>query len=268
MGAIAVIGLTALGGWWISFRTPPNSPNTVDCEHRLLLSAIVTDAVASVQGSETAFSKLKDNMGRFDSILLAKKNGPPKFYPLVENLEIQWKLIKMEIDIILTNGKIAVSLSNFAPLLDSALTHLNTLSDEIAKSLANNRADSRQGYLANKQLQLGEQIANDLQRIRIENSLNTAATADRLGRNVSLFGQNLRIMREGGQGVKRVTIPEVANKLADLAELFKALEAETARLIERSPELIKLKNAAQKITEQSDALAKSSSELFGECNKK
>ena len=42
--------------------------------------------------------------------------GRPKFYPLVENVETQWKLIKMEIDIILTNGAVAVSLSNFAPL--------------------------------------------------------------------------------------------------------------------------------------------------------
>ena len=270
MVVIAVIGLIALGGWqfWEKFGVTPNgdgtvtSLNTVDCEHRLLLSTLVTDAIASVQGLETAFTKLKDKRDRFDRILLKKKNELPKFYPLIENVEIQWKLIKMEIDIILTNREIAVTFGNFLPLLNSSITNINMLSNDIAKSLANNRADSRQRSLANKQLELGEQIANDLQ------NPNTAVAADRLKRNVSLFGQNLRIMREGGQSIKRVTIPESANKLSDLAEFFKTLEPEIVRLIERSPGLIKLKNASQKITEQSDILVKLSSELFGECNKK
>ncbi len=62
-----------------------------------------------------------------------------------------------EIDTILAGQESVMSLNNFVPLLETPLTQMITLSDEIAKSLANNRGDARQVYLATNQLQLGQQ---------------------------------------------------------------------------------------------------------------
>ncbi|MBK8752785.1 MAG: hypothetical protein IPL99_14540 [Candidatus Competibacteraceae bacterium] len=55
-------------------------------------------------------------------------------------------------------GGSVVSVSNFVPLLESSLTRMIALSDDIAKSLANNRVDPRQVYLATNQLLLGQRI--------------------------------------------------------------------------------------------------------------
>ncbi|HCB14875.1 MAG TPA: chemotaxis protein, partial [Gammaproteobacteria bacterium] len=232
-------------------------------EQRLLSRAIVTEALEAARGKESAFIRLKDSRDRFELILNGQQKGSDTLglspvqegvRPALEELTNRWKPIRDEIDSILAGREPVVSVNNFVPLLESSLTQMNNLSDEIAKSLASNRGDPRQVYQATKQLQLGEQIVIDLKRILSEGGLGAATAADRFSRNVNLFGRILRGMREGGQGIDRVTIPDSASKLADLTELFKTLEAETNRIIQKAPELVKVQNAAQGIADKGDGL--------------
>jgi twitching motility protein PilJ len=80
----------------------------------------------------------------------------------------------------------------------------------------------------------------------------------------TLFGRVLRGMRDGDSrlGVDRVSLPDSAGKLADLAERFKSLEAETARIADRAPELVKVQNAVQSISEKGDALLEATTKLL------
>ncbi|MDS4031619.1 MAG: methyl-accepting chemotaxis protein [Candidatus Contendobacter sp.] len=240
-------------------------------EQRLLSRAIVTEALEAARGKETAFAKLKDSRDRFEQKLSDQKNGsaalglppaPPAVRPVLDELEKFWKPVRAEIDIILAGRDPVVSVSNLVPLLESSLTQMNTLSDEIAKSLANNRVDSRQVYQATKQLQLGEQITSDLKRMLSEGGLSAANAADRFGRNVNLFSQVLRGMRDGGVGAERVNIPDSAKKLTDLTDLFKQLETETDRIREKAPELVKVQNAAVGIANKGDALLDATTRLI------
>ena len=100
-----------------------------------------------------------------------------------------------------------MAVSNFVPLLESSLTQIITLSDEIAKNLANNRIDAKQVYFATNQLLLGQRIESDLKRMLSEGGAGVAAAADRFGRNVNLFGRVLRGMRDGDPrlGIDRVS---------------------------------------------------------------
>jgi twitching motility protein PilJ len=242
-------------------------------EQRLLSRAIVTEALEAARGKEAAFAKIKDSRDRFEQALSDEKNGnaslglppsPEAIQPYLATLDSRWKPIRTEIDTILAGRDPVVSVSNFVPLLESSLTQMITLSDDIAKSLANNRVDPRQVYLATNQLLLGQRIESDLKRMLTEGGLSAAAAADRFSRNVSLFGRVLKGMREGDSrlGVDRVTISDSAGKLSDLAELFKSLEAETARIVEKSPELVKVQSAALSITDKGDALLEATTKLL------
>jgi twitching motility protein PilJ len=240
-------------------------------EQRLLSRAIVTEALEAARGKETAFARLEDSRNRFEQALNDQKNGsaalglapaPPATRAALDELENRWKPVRAEADTILAGREPVISVGNFVPLLESSLTQMNTLSDEIAKSLANNRVDTRQVYQATRQLQLGEQIMGDLKRMLSEGGLGAANAADRFGRNVNLFGQVLRGMRDGGAGIERVNIPDSARKLTELTELFKSLETETARIVEKSPELVKVQNAAQGIANKGDALLEATSRLL------
>ncbi len=241
-------------------------------EQRLLSRALVTEALESARGKATAFDKLKNSRDHFEQALIAQKSGnaslglppaPETIQPQLGLLENNWKVARTEIDVILAGRDPVVSVSNVVPLLESSLTLMITLSDDIAKSLSNNRVDPRQVYLATNQLLLAQQIESDLKRMLSEGGLSAAAAADRFSRNVSLFGRVLKGMREGDSrlGVDRVTISDSASKLGDLAERFKALETETVRIVEKSPELVKVQSAAQGLADKGDALLESATKL-------
>ncbi len=237
-------------------------------EQRLLSRAAVTEALEAARGKEGAFERLKNTRDRFEQILKDQRSSSsalsPTVSPVLDGLDNRWKPMRGEIDVILAGRESVVSVNNFLPLLESSLTQMITLSDEVAKSLANNRIDPRQVYLATNQLLLGQRIESDLKRMLTEGGLSAAAAADRFSRNVSLFGRVLKGMREGDSrmGVERVTLPDSAGKLANLADLFKSLEAETARIIEKAPELVKVQNAAQGVAEKGDALLEAATRLL------
>ncbi|HRD64590.1 MAG TPA: methyl-accepting chemotaxis protein [Candidatus Competibacter sp.] len=242
-------------------------------EQRFLSRALVTEALEAARGKEAAFAKLKEDRDRFEQALNDQKSGnsalglspsPEVVRPQLDQLENGWKTIKAEIDILLAGREPVVSVSNFVPLLESSLTQIVTLSDEIAKSLANNRVDPKQVYLATYQLRLGQQIESDLKRMLAEGGAAVAAAADRFSRNINLFGRVLKGMRDGDArlGVERVTLPDSAGKLTDLAERFKSLETETSRVADRASELVKAQNAAQNIAEKGDGLLEATTKLL------
>ena len=242
-------------------------------EQRLLSRSIVTEALGAARGKEVAFTKLKQSRDRFEQILNDQKSGsealslpppPAELKPFLEDLSNRWSPVKNESDIILAGRESVISVSNFQPLLESSLTQMSTLSDEIAKSMANSRVDPRQVYLATNQLQLIQRIESDLRRMLTEGGLSAAATADRFSRNVNLFGRVLKGMREGDTrlGVDRVSIPDSAGKLTELADLFKTIETETTRIVDKASELVKVQSAAQSIADNGDALLEAASKLL------
>ncbi|NMQ18697.1 chemotaxis protein [Candidatus Competibacter phosphatis] len=242
-------------------------------EQRLLSRSIVTEALGAARGKEAAFAKLKQSRDRFEQILNDQKSGseslnlpppPAELKPFLEDLSDRWNPVKNESDIILAGRESVISVSNFQPLLESSLTQMSTLSDEIAKSMANSRVDPRQVYLATNQLQLIQRIESDLRRMLTEGGLSAAATADRFSRNVNLFGRILKGMREGDTrlGVDRVSIPDSAGKLTELADLFKTIETETTRIVDKASELVKVQSAAQSIADNGDALLEAASKLL------
>ncbi len=244
-------------------------------EQRVLARAVVVDVLEAARGKEIAFTRLKSSRDRFEQIIGIEKNGDPgmglpptpeEAQPVLNTLENRWAVVRTEIDTVLAGRDPVVAVSNLVPLLEGSLTQMITLSDEIAKSLSNNRGDPRQVYLATNQLLLGQRIESDLKRLLTESGVSAAAAADRFGRNVGLFGRVLKGMREGDQrlGVERVVLPDSAGKLADLAESFRALETQAARIVDTASELMKVQNAAQGVVDKGDALLDDATRMLEE----
>ncbi len=237
-------------------------------EQRFLSRMLVSQALEAGRGKEVAFTKLKEGRDRFEQILKDQKAASSASMaavrPQLEQLESRWTPMAADIDTLLAGRQSIVAVSNFVPLLESSLTQIITLSDEVAKSLANNRIDSRQVYQATNQLLLGQRIETDLKRMLNEGGAGVAVAAERFGRNIKLFSQVLKGMRDGDArlGIERVSLPESSGKINDLAERFKSLEAEGMRIADSAPELVKAENAAQGIIEKGDGLLDASTKLF------
>jgi len=242
-------------------------------EQRFLSRSLVTEALEAARGKEAAFAKLKEGRDRFEQALNDQKSGsaalglspaPSAVRSQLEELENRWKPVKADLDTLMAGRDSVMAVSNFVPLLESSLTQIVTLSDEIAKNMSNNRADSKQVYLATNQLLLGQRIEVVLKRMLSEGGAGVAAAADRFGRNVNLFGRILKGLRDGDGrlGVDRVGLPDSVGKIADLTERFGSLEAETGRITEFAPELVKVQSAAQDISQKGDALLEATTKLF------
>ena len=240
-------------------------------ELRLLSHSIVTQALEAARGKETAFDRLKDSRNQFDTAIGDLRNGnpglglpasPEAVRPILDQLEGHWKPVKTDVDAIQTGRDPVVEVSNYQPLLEESLNKIINLSKDIAQSLANNRVDPKQVYFATNQLQLGQRIDADLRRLLTESGASAVATADRFSSNVKEFGRTLKGMRDGGGGIDRVTIPDSAGKLTELADLFKSIEVQAIRIVDKAPELAKVQNAAQGIAGQADSLQKTTVQLI------
>lgn len=242
-------------------------------EQRFLSRTLAMDALEAARGKEAAFLRLKEGRDHFRQVLDAQKSGagslglgsaPTALQPLVTQLETLWKPFETDLDTLLAGREAVMAVSNFLPLLESSLTPIITASDEIAKSLVSTRADSRQVYIATNQLLLGQRIESDLKRMLTEGGTGVAAATDRFGRNVNIFGQVLRGMRDGNStlNVDRLSLPENTKKADDLANRFKSLEAEAARITESGPTLVQAQNAAQSISEKSEGLLDATTQLL------
>jgi twitching motility protein PilJ len=106
---------------------------------------------------------------------------------------------------------------------------------------------------------------------RIENNLNrvlaggegAATAADRFGRDAALFGRVLEGMIAGDEdeGIKRVRNEEAVNKLREVAMLFRTVSDLVGSILEASPQLFEIKDAANNAEKISAQVLKSATDL-------
>ena len=274
LGAL-VLSVALMGIAFIALERQENYSKTYIArsgELRLLSYAIVAQTLEVARGKDVAFTQLKESRDQFDVAVNELKNGdstglppsPDQSRPLRTELDNRWKPVRSDIDTILTGRDAVISISDFQRLLEGALTQIIDISDQLARSLASNRIDPKQVYFATNQLQLAQKIDGDLKRLLNGGGAESAAAADRLPLNVSRFGKVLKGMREGDsrEGIERVTISDSAGKLADLAKSFESLESQTALIVQKVQDLVRVQNAAQGVVDKADALQKTASQLL------
>lgn len=242
-------------------------------EQQLLSRSVVTQALESSRGIAGAFDRLKETRDRFDAILASQKGAnvqqdnipapPSDVLPYVKDLEVKWQQVRASVDIILAGRKAMLSVSDFIPLLEGLIPQLLDLSEQIATGLIASGANTKQVHIATRQLLLGQRMESNLNRM-LTGGVGAATAADRLGRDVSLFGSVLKGMTSGDSqlGVQAVTNPDAAAKVAELTVLFRSIEKESGLILKNSPEFFQVQNATQAIASQGDALLESSSNLL------
>ncbi|PIE83084.1 MAG: chemotaxis protein [Candidatus Contendobacter odensis] len=242
-------------------------------DQRVLARSIVVDVLEAGRGKEAAFDQLQKSRDRFEHILQVQRSGggqfdlpplPEAVQPELKALENRWASVSAGISTVLAGHDSFKVVSDLVPLLDGPLVKMGTLSDEIAKSLANSKADPRQVYFATNQILLGQRIQSELKRLLSESGVSATVAARRFSDSVVSYGRVLRGMQNGDSrlGISRLTIPNSAGKLAELDESFNALEAQAARINKVVPNLVKVQNALQTVADQGDALLVDASKLL------
>ncbi|UCB53965.1 MAG: type IV pili methyl-accepting chemotaxis transducer N-terminal domain-containing protein [Thiotrichales bacterium] len=233
-------------------------------EQLLLSQRMTTLAIGASTGKESDFEQLLEYRYRFEDILNFYRDGdtiagvPPLGKNLampLETVEDSWRNFSKDVSIILNGKKPIQEVRELYSVIDSFIPQLLTFSDEVVGVLMKKNASSRQIYLASRQMMLSQRIKNNLNQV-LAGGEQAAAAADRFGRDAALFGRVLEGLLKGSDSlrIEKVTDKEAVAKLREVAMLISAVSDNIAGILELSPELFEVKDAANQVTTESNNL--------------
>jgi len=228
----------------------------------LLSQQMATFSLSASSGNETAFDRLLQSRIRFDDILNVYHSGDGITAPLSKGLQTElatvesdWGVYRNNIEIILNGRKAITEVRELYQVIESFIPQMLTYSDEVVGVLIKKNASPRQVYLATRQMMLSQRIKNNLNQV-LAGGEAAAAAADRFGRDAALFGRVLEGLLKGSEAlnIEKVTDKEAVSKLREVAMLISAVSDNIAGILELSPELFEVKDAAGLVSGDSGKL--------------
>lgn len=241
----------------------------LSADQLLLSQQMETLSLGASSGNEIAFDRLMKARMRFDTILDTYRSGDILTAKLsrgiltdLDDVEAHWRNYRNNVEVILNGRESIAEVKELYEVIDSFIPQMLTLSDEVVGVLIEKNASPRQVYMATRQMMLSQRIKNNLNQV-LAGGETAAAAADRFGRDAALFGKVLNGLLEGSESmrIEKVTDKEAIGKLREVAMLISAVSENIAGILELSPELFEVKNAASMVGADSERILKSLEQL-------
>ncbi len=237
----------------------------LSADQLLLSQQMATFSLGASSGSDAAFDRLAESRIKFDNVLEAYHSGDVLTEKLSKELiadldpvESNWRNYRNNIEVILNGRQSITEVKELYEVIESFIPQMLTYSDEVVGVLIKKKASSRQIYLATRQMMLSQRIKNNLNQV-LAGGETAAAAADRFGRDAALFGRVLEGLLKGSTGlrIEQVVDKEAIGKLREVAMLISAVSDNIAGILELSPELFEVKDAAGSVGADAERLLKS-----------
>ncbi len=234
----------------------------LSADQLLLSQQMATFSLGAATGDGQAFDDLFKSRIWFDDILTTLRSGEdgieaisPELLPALDDVETDWRNYRNMIEVILNGREAITQVRELNKVVDDFIPPMLRYSDEVVGLLIEQKASSRQIYLATRQMMLSQRIKNNLSQILAGGS-DAAAAADRFGRDVALFGRVLDGLLQGSKGlaIKKVTDENAISKLREVAILSSLVSDNVAGILELSPELFEVNDAASLVSDDSARL--------------
>ncbi|MGE0080485.1 MAG: methyl-accepting chemotaxis protein [Thiohalomonadaceae bacterium] len=234
-------------------------------EQRVLSQRLSTYAGQATLGSDPAiFTKLKESYDRFEHNFDMLMNGnpatgmngaPTEVLSVINAVDVTWKKYEQGVKVILAHRETVTSMRETVQTINDRAAQLLALADEVATLMANTGASPEQVYIASRQLMLSQRIVNNVNRV-LEGGEGSVTAADRFGRDAALFGRVVDGLLEGNKGmsIQRVQDAGVRAKLQEVKALFTEIGEQVGAILERTPEMFQVSEAAFDVLNLSDDL--------------
>ena len=276
LGAILVISILSMGGslWYAATQQSYQQKYLeIVAEQKLLSQRVATLSLESAAGKASAFNQLERYRNRFDETLEIFTSGdaetllpslPDSTLPELDGVKSVWlgegsgqkeKSYRANVVRIL-DGKVPISeVGEFVLVIQEFIPQLLSFSEEVVDLLVERKLDPHVVFMASRQLMLTQRIENNMNRV-LSGGEGAAAAADRFGRDVSRFGKVLEGMLKGSKSlrIKKIDDQVVRTKLREVAMLFSSVSDHVEAILELSPDLFDVKDAADKINILSSGL--------------
>lgn len=226
-------------------------------ELRVLSQRIAKNATEAAAGKGEAFKLLKDARNDFEKRWNILVNGdestslppsPEAVKPQMDVVQQDWDGLRKNADSILASEQTVLSLHQVASTLAETIPQLQVEYEEVVDILLENGAPADQVAVAQRQSLLAERILGSVNKV-LAGDENSVQAADSFGRDASLFGRVLKGMQEGNaaMSISKVTNAEAVDRLNEI--------------LETSPDLFQVREAANNIFSVSQTLLDKASQL-------
>ncbi|TDV60532.1 methyl-accepting chemotaxis protein [Pseudomonas sp. LP_7_YM] len=240
-------------------------------ELRVLSQRIAKNATEAAAGKAAAFKLLADARNDFDARWEYLKKGdkhtglpaaPSAVADELKAVQNDWENLRKSTDVILAREQTVLSLHQVAATLAETIPQLQSESEKVVGILLQTRASAAQVALAQRQSLLAERILGAVNTV-LSGDETAVQAADAFGRDAGQFGRVLNGMLEGNAALKitQVEDRDARARLAEIAELFQFVSGSVDEILETSPELLDVREAAGSIFTLSQTLLDEASVL-------
>ncbi|MFO8025272.1 methyl-accepting chemotaxis protein [Thiohalophilus sp.] len=223
---------------------------------RVLSQEIAKFASQAARGELDAFPKLSQVRNQFEDIVRwQSQRTPPEARAELNELNKSWQQYRSNVDVILKNRDVVTTMREHIQNINEQIPNLLALSDEVVATMTEQQAPADQVYIATRQLMLTQRIHSNVNRV-LAGGEEAVTAADRFGRDAALFGRVIEDMLRGNRNmdIRRITDPASREKLEQVQEQFRSLRSQVGGILERSPEMFDVSNAAEGVLNQSDVV--------------
>jgi len=255
----------------VLFMINQNSQNDQEyiantAEMQVLSQEIAKNATEAAGGTAEAFDQLRRVRNNFQQLWsFVSEGNPTTGLPASElaqesGVQQKWNTMRDNADAILSTRDAALELHEVAQTLNETIPQLQVEYDDIVQVLLDNNAPAEQVALAQRQSLLAERILRSVNDV-LSGDKDAVIAADRFGRDSKLFGRVLDGQLNGSpaMGISQVADEDAIYGLEAVAELFEFVSLNVDAILEASPELFKVRTAANDIFQNSETLL---TELF------
>jgi len=223
-------------------------------DQRVLSQQLAKLASQASRGDVKAFAPLQRDRNKFDETLewhISEAAG----LGMMSELDDTWRKYKANIDTILKRKAVVTNMRSLVNSINEQIPNLLAVSDEVVTVMAEQGSPPNQIYIATRQLMLTQRIASNVNRV-LDGGEAAITAADRFGRDAALFGRVVEDMLRGNRnlGIKKITHNLSREKLKAVRTLFKELRNQVGAILERSPEMFQVSDAAEKVLANSGKL--------------
>ena len=240
-------------------------------ELRVLSQRIAKNAGEAAAGKGDAFKQLGDARNEFDRRWGYLKEGdkrtglpsaPAEVREEMKTVQHDWENLRRNTDAILASEQTVLSLHQVAATLAETVPQLQRESERVVEILLQRGAPASQVALAQRQSLLAQRILGSVNTV-LGGDENAAQAAESFGRDATRFGVVLNGMLSGniGQRIAQVQDADARARLQEISELFEFISGSVDEILATSPELFKVRVAANNIFTQSQTLLDEASRL-------
>lgn len=237
----------------------------------VLSQQIAKNVDRAIQGGESIYSALQEEVNEFESSLGYLKAGnpaqslPPSANDSVDDLNqvnLSWESMKTKVDYVLANQKSFSSIREVSSDLTISMLAIQQENAKVVAALVRSNAAANQIALAQRQALITERMMRSVDKL-LEIG-NTEVLIDNISRDKQAFQKVLKGLISGDRELLLVAVKDrqVKTSLARIDELFSTLSTRLNQIITLSAQMIRIDEAEDDIYQTSGVLLGQTEELI------